>query len=109
MQAIVTAAALEAVYRSQRTPNLTRMQFAETLTIKVGRKHYAVASLAEASALYCAARDKCGFGASRVPNAPIFEGSRQIAYVSYNGRVWAGKEWQPDATPLFDNRLAAEA
>ncbi len=36
--------------------------------------------------------------------AKIFEGKEQIAYVSQNGKVWAGREvdWRPDDHPVFD-------
>lgn len=83
-------------------PRETKMQIATTLTMQIGRKHYPVASLADASAKFCAARDKSGFGASRTPTPRIFEGDKQIAYISYNGRVWAGSTYQPDATPLCE-------
>ncbi len=78
------------------------MTITPELTIKVGRKHYAVADYAQASAMFCAARDKSGLGASRLPNALIFSGQEQVAYVSYNGKVWPGTTYQPDATPLFN-------
>ncbi len=73
-----------------------------SLSIQIGRKRYPVASLAEASAMFCAARDKSGFGASRTPDPKIFEGDKQIAYISYNGRVWAGSKYVPNATPLCE-------
>lgn len=80
---------------------MTTTAIAAPLTLKIGRKHYAVPNLAEASRLYSAARDRSGLGASRVPSAPIYEGSRQIAYISYNGRVWAGTEYVAGAVPLY--------
>lgn len=76
-----------------------------SLTIRVGRKAYPIADYAEASRLFCAARDKAGTGGRDTPTPLIFEGDRQVAYVSYNGRVWAGdpRDWQPGRKPLYDN------
>lgn len=78
-----------------------------TLTMQIGHKSYQVASLSEASAMFCDARDKANTGASRTPTPLIFDGGRQIAYVSYNGRVWADtpQAWRPGDTPLFDNSI----
>lgn len=75
------------------------------LTIRIGRKAYAVADLATASRMVSAARDKSGVGNSRFTTPLIFEGERQVAYVSYNGRVWAGlpTAWKPGDKPLHDN------
>jgi hypothetical protein len=39
---------------------------------------------------------------SRFTGGPIAEGGKIVAHVSYNGRVWAGTEWTPGATPLYD-------
>jgi len=80
-----------------------------TLTLEIRKRRYPVASLADASAMFCAARDKAGTGASRTPTPLIYDGAgEQIAYISYNGRVWAGspRDWAPDRTPLYDNRTA---
>jgi hypothetical protein len=76
-----------------------------TLTLKIGRRAYSVPSYADASRMFCAARDKSGLGASRVPTPLIYDANgQQVAYVSYNGRVWAGspRDWQPGRTPLCE-------
>lgn len=75
------------------------------LTIRIGRKAYAIADLAAASRMVSAARDRSGVGSSRFPAPLIYEGERQVAHVSYNGRVWAGlpMQWTPGDKPLFDN------
>ena len=87
------------------------------LTMSVRGKFYPVASLADASRMFCAARDKAeavgAGGASRTPCPLIYEGDKAIAYVAYNGRVFAGapSEWTPDTRILFETRdqpLAAE-
>lgn len=75
--------------------------------LQVGPRRYQVASFEQASQMFCIARDKSGEGANKVPSPKIVDESGSvIAHVSYNGRVWAGCEWTPDATPLYDNRVA---
>lgn len=75
------------------------------LTIRIGRKAYAVADLATASHMVSAARDKAGIGCSRFTPPLIFEGERQVGHVSYNGRVWPGlpTQWKPGDRPIYDN------
>lgn len=83
---------------------------AAQLAISVGGKLYPVASLGEASRMFCAARDKAeavyGAGASRTPSPLIYEGDKPIGYVAYNGRIFAGAPsgWTPATPILFDNR-----
>lgn len=73
----------------------------------VGGKRYPVDSFAQASQMFCIARDKAGEGASTVPTPPIVDTTGKIiAHVSYNGRVWSGDAWVPGATALYDNRVA---
>lgn len=80
------------------------------LAIAVGGKLYPVASFADASRMFCAARDKVeatgSGGASRTPSPMIYAGTKPIAYVAYNGRVFAGAphEWTPDTRILFETR-----
>lgn len=76
-----------------------------SLTLKIGRKAYAIESLADASRKVCAARDKAGIGSSRFTPPSIFDGERQVGYVSYNGRVWAGEPrgWKAGDKPIYDN------
>lgn len=40
---------------------------AQQIVLKIGRRSYPVADYAEASRMYCAARDRAGTGASRTP------------------------------------------
>ncbi len=74
---------------------------ATALSLKIGRKAYPVASYEQASEMFSAARDRSGLGSSDVPNGRIFSGAEQVAYISYNGKVWAGSTYQPAAVPLF--------
>lgn len=78
----------------------------QTLQMQIGRKHYPVASFQQASEMFCAARDKSGLGASRVPDAFIINDlGEKVARISYNGRVWPLAEWTPDQKPVYDNRI----
>jgi hypothetical protein len=94
------------------TPDLRNiLPRAETLTkamfLRVGGKAYEVASFAQASQMFCIARDKSGEGASNTPSPLIVDDTGLvIAHVSYNGRVWPGGAWTVDAIPLYDNREA---
>ncbi len=74
-----------------------------TLVMVVGKRRYPVASLEEASAMFCAARNKAGTGAKDTPTPMIFDtAGKLVAHVSYNGRVWAGhpRDWTPQTKPL---------
>jgi hypothetical protein len=80
---------------------------AKAMFLQVGGNAYQVASFAQASQMFCIARDKNGEGASNTPSLLIVDDSGSvIAHVSYNGRVWAGVAWTVDAIPLYDNRVA---
>lgn len=75
--------------------------------LQVGGRRYPVASFAQASQMFCIARDKNGEGASNTPSPLIVDDAGSvIAHVSYNGRVWPGADYATDATPLYDNRVA---
>jgi len=87
---------------SPRAESLIKAMF-----LHVGGKAYRVASFAQASQMFCIARDKNGEGASNTPSPLIVdEAGSVIAHVSYNGRVWPGVAWTVDAMPLYDNRVA---
>jgi hypothetical protein len=77
----------------------------KAMFLRVGGKAYEVASFAQASQMFCIARDKNGEGASNTPSPLIVDDSGSvIAHISYNGRVWPGDAWTADAIPLYDNR-----
>lgn len=79
-----------------------RTAIAEPIFIQIGRKRYQVESLARASEMYCAARDKSGEGASRIPEGKIVTADgRFVARISYNGRVWAEENWSVGDKPIF--------
>lgn len=69
-------------------------------TMKIGRKTYKVSDLAEASRLYEEAR---GYKrSSQMSNGLLFNDSgKQVGYVSYNARVWAGTDYVEGAECLY--------
>jgi hypothetical protein len=79
----------------------------KTMFLKVGRRRYPIATFAQASQMFCIARDKAGEGSSRTPSPLIVDDAGAvIGHVSYNGRVWPGPTWTADCTPLYDNRVS---
>lgn len=75
---------------------------AKTMFLKVGKRLYQVASFQQASEMFCKARDASGHGASKVSSKQIVDESGvPFAYVSYNGRVWPGAEYQADAVAIY--------
>ena len=76
------------------------------MVVKFGKTRISVASVAEASAVYSAARDAAGLGASRWPCGVVTAQGKTIGHISYNGRVWAkpSKQWSVGDLPIYDNR-----
>jgi hypothetical protein len=80
---------------------------AKVMFLRVGGKAYEVASFAQASQMFCIARDKHGEGSSNTPSSFIVDDAGSVvAHVSYNGRVWPGDAWTVGVVPLYDNRMA---
>jgi hypothetical protein len=70
--------------------------------MKVGGRLYPVATFAQASRRFCIVRNLAGQGAGNTPTPLIVDGAGSvIGHVSYNGRVWSGAEWTPNAMPLY--------
>jgi hypothetical protein len=76
------------------------------VTLK-GKRTVEASTFAEASTVVQQFRDTADYGSPigsgtyadwRVGR--IFDGKRQIAFVSYNGRVWQGTEWTLDAKEI---------
>lgn len=79
---------------------------AEVIFLQLGHTRYEVASLQQASEMFCAARDRSGEGASNTPTPTIVTADgRVIGRISYNGRIWPDETWTTDSRPLFDNRV----
>lgn len=78
-----------------------------SMKLKMLGRVYPVADYAEASAIYCRARDASGQGQSTFRSAAIYVRDAQVAYVAYNGRVFAGtaQAWTSATPLLFDSRL----
>lgn len=75
--------------------------------IQVGAGLYPISSFAQASQMFCIARDKVGTGVSDTPTPLIVGGDGEvIGHISYNGRVWPGSTWTAAAKPLYENGAA---
>jgi hypothetical protein len=61
-----------------------------------------VASFAEASAAVRAFIGNRGASQCRRGIGLIADGGKIVAHVSYNGRVWPGREWQSGMVSLYD-------
>lgn len=73
--------------------------------IIIDGRAFAFTSYAEVSAAYRATIDRLGIGGSETPPCRIFKADgQQVAYVSYNGRVWPGsaRDWQPGRSCIYD-------
>jgi hypothetical protein len=68
--------------------------------LKIGRDAHQVTSLAEASRIFS---DSVGDrGSSVMPNGKLYDAKgKQVAYISYNGKVWPGKSYETEAKPLY--------
>jgi hypothetical protein len=72
------------------------------MILKIGnRASIRVFSFEQASLLYRQYRDSTLEGASTFPDGTILDGTRTIARVSYNGKIWPPRKWVPGQTPLF--------
>lgn len=74
------------------------------LILQHRRRRLKVSCFRDASEIYCNMRDNSGEGGSTWEDGRIFnDAGEQIAYVSYNGRVWSGsaKTWSSKELPLF--------
>lgn len=65
------------------------------------RKKIPVASLEQAAAACRAYITEMGLGSSKWSGGKVMRGKEHIATVSYNGRVWAPKRWEPGDKPIL--------
>jgi hypothetical protein len=73
------------------------------MILKIGnRGSIEVCSFEEASRIYAQYRDTSLEGASTYPDGIIIDGTRTVACVSYNAKVWPPTKWSPLQTPLFN-------
>jgi hypothetical protein len=63
---------------------------------------FRVSTFEEASLVYAQCRDASFEGASTFPDGIILDGTRTIARVSYNAKVWPPARWSQGQTPLFN-------
>ena len=75
---------IKQVKASERAPSTLGVRFGTS------RKLCGVASLREASDVWCRYRDAHGLGASEAPRVTVvdYATSETVARISYNGRLW---------------------
>ncbi len=68
------------------------LAIASEYTVEVLGRRFTVKDMVMASVIVERHRDQTGMGASQMGSQfPVRDGANVIGYVSYNGRVWAGK------------------
>ena len=75
-----------------------------SLTLRMGPHSVPVSSLLDASRKHdtlITASLKEGLGPDDVPNAFVFDGSKRIARISWNSRVWPDSPWKPGMKELI--------
>ncbi|NTF18107.1 hypothetical protein G6L37_06790 [Agrobacterium rubi] len=73
--------------------------------LKIGRKSHRVSDMAEAVRLFEEARGEKG--SSVMPDGLLFDDTGvQVAYISYNGRIWAGTDYVAGADCLYPPKSA---
>ena len=72
--------------------------------VQEGYPDFVVAGWEAASTTYSVRREASGLGARDFPRGTVKLGGIAIAHVSYNGRIWPLHEWEPNVTPIYDNR-----
>jgi hypothetical protein len=70
--------------------------------LQIGNRYIKVRSLAEASEIYCSARDKSGLGMNDMPDGVIWHGNVSTATISYNGKVWPLQISLSKPQPLYN-------
>lgn len=65
-------------------------------------QHFPIQTLNEASAKYRAFLDAQGLGSREAGRCFIYQSGKAVAHVSFNGRVWAGRAYKPNAVPIYD-------
>lgn len=83
----------------------------QQLFVKFDGQTFPVESLRDASEKWERFRDTVNAGYSEIGNGvPIFDQTgKQVAYVSYNGKVWPGKDYNPNNEALYDPYTQDEA
>jgi len=74
------------------------------LNVVIDNKTYGkVRTFEEASRKYAFAREESQLKSSELPQAELVdESGKTVAFVSYNGKVWAGDKYRPGQTPLYN-------
>jgi hypothetical protein len=87
----------------QSSPLPTGVQGSNPMILKIGdRASFEVSTFEEASQIYAQIRDASLEGASTFPDGIILDGTRTVARVSYNAKVWPPAKWSEGHMPLFN-------
>lgn len=62
---------------------------------------FPIKTLNQASAFYRRFCEVNGFGARDAGRCEIWDETKCVAHVSYNGKVWEGQFWDSNAKPIF--------
>lgn len=76
--------------------------FGEPLDIGVPRSMVPVESFRSASNAVLGYIARNNLGGGNWAGGQVFKDGRQVAHVSYNGRVWKGKSWKSGQKPLYE-------
>ena len=83
-------------------------QMEREMQIKIGNIVRNVANFSDASRVWREYRNAAAFGASSAPKVIVIEDGKEVAEISYNGRVWPVGHlslhpfFTRDNKPLFD-------
>jgi hypothetical protein len=81
-----------------------------SLFVKVGRAKYPFQGAAHASQAYRDTIEELDLGASQTPPCYIIDGKgTKVGHISYNGKVWAGAEWQSGDEPVYNPYALGDA
>lgn len=83
----------------------------QTLFVERGGKRFEVASLQEASDKWNQFRDVTGAGASKIGEGAkiVDQDGKEVARISYNGKVWGPGKWKPGDKPLVGENFKPSA
>lgn len=71
-------------------------------TFKIFGITHSAKTFAEAKSLYDAERDDTGLGSRDWMDVSLSKDGKIIGWFSYNGRVWASKNWTPETKEILE-------
>ena len=82
---------------------------AKPLYVRIGERRWPAASVEDASAMFCAVRDRSGRGGSTTPRVFICDDARDLFEIYYNGRVWTLDAPWPDNRCVYNPNSSVAA